>query len=381
MMLSVGTLLLSSMALLSAEPLLPFGVVDTHVHLMLTTNGINYTWTKPTPPSNCPCRPPCSCNMSLPEYHAASSPTAAADYIVFCEVSAEPADWLKESRWVQQMATEQQQQQLQQRGEEEEEEEEASGTMRAPQAALPKIGAIMAHPPPGFGTKPSSAYTASLDTIQKEIPLLRGVRAYLDYGANKKLDPSAPLSKALLLDGLNELGKRGLVVDTFVPEITDARVHAVVSAAEKTTFIVEHFGCGCSVEDFNVTEFKRWEESLHKLAALENIACFQLGGTMAGFGSIEKVNKTVIKPFLQAAVAAFGYDRLCFEANWFFSNWVDSLDGYGEWARILVPMLKENGATAADLKKVFRDNAIKVYNIKEGDEKENAEEDAAVQVE
>lgn len=80
-------------------------------------------------------------------------------------------------------------------------------------------------------------------------------------------------------------------------------------------------------------------------------------------------------PFAKAAVGAFGWDRLCFEANWFFSNWPDTgpgvvgkgeLDGYGEWVRVLVPMLqKELGAGEAELKKVFRTNAKRVYGIKE----------------
>lgn len=36
-----------------------------------TTNGINYSWgvdpSKLSPPQQCPCRPPCFCNMSLVE--------------------------------------------------------------------------------------------------------------------------------------------------------------------------------------------------------------------------------------------------------------------------------------------------------------------------
>jgi hypothetical protein len=53
---------------LAAQPLLPFGVVDTHVHMATTTNGISYAWAHDPstldPPEQCPCRPPCACNMS-----------------------------------------------------------------------------------------------------------------------------------------------------------------------------------------------------------------------------------------------------------------------------------------------------------------------------
>ena len=37
---------------------------------------------------------------------------------------------------------------------------------------------------------------------------------------------------------------------------------------------------------------------------------------MAGFGSVSKVDASKIEPFVRAAVGAFGYSRLCFEANW-----------------------------------------------------------------
>ena len=81
-----------------------FGVVDTHVHLMNTRNNITYTWAKEpsklVPPESCPCRPPCSCNMSFAEYELASA-FAPVDYFVFCEVAAAPEDFLREAKWVQ----------------------------------------------------------------------------------------------------------------------------------------------------------------------------------------------------------------------------------------------------------------------------------------
>lgn len=40
------------------------------------------------------------------------------------------------------------------------------------------------------------------------------------------------------------------------------------------------------------------------------------------------------------------------------------MDGYGTWATLLVPMLKELGATADDLENLFRTNALRAYGIK-----------------
>ena len=55
--------------------------------------------------------------------------------------------------------------------------------------------------------------------------------------------------------------------------------------------------------------------------------------------------------------------RFLIEARHVLIWQVDSLDGYGEWVRMLVPMLKSLGATPEELRQVFRDNARRVYRL------------------
>ena len=128
-MLSAALLATVAGARADSAPLLPYGVVDCHVHMATPTNGITYGWAKDPasldPPEQCPCRPPCACNMTIPEYMVASSAWEVSD-IVFCEVSANQEDWLKEARWVQSLA---------------------DGPFKATKT---RVGAIMAQPPPGF---------------------------------------------------------------------------------------------------------------------------------------------------------------------------------------------------------------------------------------
>jgi hypothetical protein len=61
------------------------------------------------------------------------------------------------------------------------------------------------------------------------------------------------------------------------------------------------------------------------------------------------------------------YDRLCFESNWFFSNWKPSPhwdEGYGTWLALLRQMLVDDvGASDADVRKVLRSNAVRVYGV------------------
>jgi predicted TIM-barrel fold metal-dependent hydrolase len=82
--------------------------------------------------------------MTMPQYLQASDAWHVSD-VVFCEVSADPTDWLKEAKWVQ-------------------------GLADGPTKSSPtKIGAILAQPPPGFGTAPVASYSADLDQLQKEV--------------------------------------------------------------------------------------------------------------------------------------------------------------------------------------------------------------------
>ena len=68
---------------------------------------------------------------------------------------------------------------------------------------------------------------------------------------------------------------------------------------------------------------------------------------------------------MDAAVDAFGYTRLCYEGNWFFDNYGVEVNPshYVEWAGVLQAILGEKGATASDMRKVLRDNAIRIYRI------------------
>ena len=89
---------------------------------------------------------------------------------------------------------------------------------------------------------------------------------------------------------------------------------------------------------------------------------------MAGFHTKQAVDAATIRPFVETVVKAFGWGRLVFEANWFFCNFLPAgpgkgMNGYDAWSTMLVPMLKEMGATPADLERLFRTNALKAYGI------------------
>ena len=215
----------------------------------------------------------------------------------------------------------------------------------------------MAQPPPGFGTSPVSNYSAKLDELQAKVPLVRGVRTALDEHTPAKLA------------ALRELGRRNLVVD-FLSDIVTGIPFQIIRDTPSVKYQIEHLGCGCGVAALyaNQTKYKQWQAAIKQLATLPNIQALQVGGTMAGFKSKDKVDVGTIKPFVQTVVREFGFNRLVFEANWFFCNFLPDgpgkgMDGYGTWATLLVPMLTELGATPEDLEHLFRSNALRAYGI------------------
>ena len=52
-------------------------VIDAHVHMVSSTNGLDYLWAQTpsslSPPRTCPCAPPCMCNWTQTEYSVASA--------------------------------------------------------------------------------------------------------------------------------------------------------------------------------------------------------------------------------------------------------------------------------------------------------------------
>jgi predicted TIM-barrel fold metal-dependent hydrolase len=272
-------------------------VIDAHVHMVSESNGLDYLWATPpqklSPPRACPCAPPCMCNWTQSEYSAASA-SLKPSHVIFCEVDVNTTQWLREAKWAQRYAA----------------------TLLS--SGGPQIGAILAQPPPGFGTQPVGTYTKQLDELQ-QLPLVRGLRPQIPTAMNSSF-----------VEAMQEAGRRGLVIDINhgykapaaqrETEAGDANgvVAAIVAAAPNTTFVIEHLwgapGIGAAAPEAAVVG---WKAGLKALALHPNIRCLQIGGVMAGWGHTAPytVNKTVVIDRIHAGIEAFGYDRVCFGAR------------------------------------------------------------------
>ncbi|WP_031066129.1 amidohydrolase family protein [Streptomyces sp. NRRL WC-3742] len=152
--------------------------------------------------------------------------------------------------------------------------------------------------------------------------------------------------------GLLAVAAAGLAYDLVLkPHQLQA---ATLAAAGLTglTFVLDHLG----KPPIATGEVAPWAEDLHRLAALPNTVC-KLSGlvTEAAPGRWRTED---LKPYADAALDAFGPQRLLFGSDWP----VCTLEaGYQEVLRIADSLT--DGLTAAEKSAVFHDNAVRVYAL------------------
>lgn len=214
----------------------------------------------------------------------------------------------------------------------------------------PAVGAIVAHPPPLFGLAPPNQYKEKMDELQQ-------------YSYVTGLRPSGLNGSALQIDALKDAGKRGLVIDLNMD------VHLAAQIAQQcpeTEFVIEHMG-GANVTGKDSQNFEKWQAGLKAASNLQNVKCIMLGGMMSRWASIGAVNSSAISLYVKEAIREFGYERVCFEGNWFFNNWGPphpNLEMYSTWASMLMAIFKDLQATDKDIQLALRENSLNIYKIK-----------------
>ena len=348
---TMAALTMAAAVTVAVSPLEPLGfaVVDAHVHLINTDNGIDYLWavapSAMRPPRQCPCRPPCLCNWTLADYGATSAASWAVDKVVFCEVDANTTQWLKEATWVQSLAD---------RGVLA---RHRGGGARA--LPPPSVGAIVAQPPPAFGREPVGKYAHQLDKLGG-LSLVTAVRPNL-----AGLLPNATADRRslpLVIAGLQELGRRNLLVDL---NLELGLAERLVAGAPGTRFVVEHLG-GARTTNTSAAALRTWAAALRRLEQHPNVECIQLGGVLSAWGKAGAVDTDAVKGWVKAAIGIFGFGRVCFEGNWFFNNWGAphaNLAVYGLWASLLQDVFADMKATPQQKKAALRDNTIRAYRV------------------
>ena len=204
----------------------------------------------------------------------------------------------------------------------------------------------------GNGDLTSPEFPALLDRHQA-FPIFRGIRQVVNMHANPA---RSYVSRDLMavpqfLEGLRELGRRGLSFDLqLYPHQMDAAA-ALAAAAPDTRIILNHTGMWA---DRDLAGWKQYKAGLRTLAAQPNIVA-----KVSGLGMLDNSWTTEsIRPLVLEAIEAFGPDRAMFASNFP----VDKL--YSDFRTVWRAF--DNiaaGFSETERAGLFRDNARKFYRI------------------
>jgi L-fuconolactonase len=278
-------------------------MVDTHVHLW-DPNRFRYPWLEDRPALNRP--------FLLSDYDRACG-SLPITRMVFMQCEAVPSQGLDEARWVLELAQEE-----------------------------PRLQGIIAWAPLEQG----EASRPWLDELGRN-PLVKGVRRLIQGES----DPEFCLQPDFV-QGVRMLADYGMSFDLCIAHTQLAQTLRMVAQCPEVSFILDHLG----KPDIKGQVWEPWATEMKALSEYPNVVC-KISG-MITEADHEKWTPEDLKPYVDHVIGCFGFDRVLYGGDWP----VVTLAGeYQEWVAALEWSLADYSAD--ERKKLFHDNAVRVYRI------------------
>jgi L-fuconolactonase len=281
-----------------------FPIVDAHVHIY-DPKAIRFDWMASVPKLNRP---------HLPADYTRLTAGVAVDTFVFVEVDAAPGEHLREAEWVTKQA-------------------EHERRLRGMVGSIPLSNGESAH-----GDIKAFA----------DMPLARGVRQLIQGHVD---EPGWCLKDAFVA-GVQLLPKYDLTFDLCIyhPQLKDAT--ELCRRCPDVRFVLDHIG----KPGIKAGLMEPWKTDLAALAKLPNVWCKISGvATEADHAAWSEAQLT---PYIQHAIAAFGYDRVMFGGDWPVSALATT---YQRWVDLVDAVTAK--ASPAERRKLYRDTAIAFYRL------------------
>jgi L-fuconolactonase len=282
--------------------MLSFPVVDTHVHLW-DTHKLNYAWLKRNARLNRP---------YLPEDFSRAIEPIQVEKLVFLQADCDHAQFMDEANWVTGLAGEDS-----------------------------RIQGLVTWAPLEKG----DAARADLERLA-ENKLVKGVR---------RLIQSVTVEFCLQPDfikGVQALAEFGLSFDICIYHIHLANTIKMVEQCPEVSFILDHIG----KPDIKNQIFEPWRAELKTLAEFPNVWC-KLSGLVTE-ADHQAWTRQDLKPYIDHVIDCFGFERVIYGSDWPVETLASDYPGWIEtilWA--------VEGCSEAELKQLFRENAIKFYRL------------------
>jgi predicted TIM-barrel fold metal-dependent hydrolase len=195
------------------------------------------------------------------------------------------------------------------------------------------------------GRPESEDFKSYLDKIAGH-PRLKGIRRVLHT------QPDEVGQGATFINNVARLADYGLSFDVCVLARQLPIAIKLVSKCPGVFFILDH----CGVPEVKEKNFDPWRAHLTEIARFPNVSC-KISGLVA-YADPKKWTAEDLRPFVEHAIASFGWDRVLFGSDWPVCTLSAS---YQQWVKALQEITQ--GAGEAKQRKLFYDNAVRVYRL------------------
>lgn len=132
----------------------------------------------------------------------------------------------------------------------------------------------------------------------------------------------------------------------------------LVAQCPNTPFVVDHCG-NMSVQETDAKKRRVWMDGMKALAARKNTIC-KISGIIA---SAKKDWKAAdLEPNIRFSLETFGPDRVMFAGDWPVCTLTAT---FSQWVGALREICRSLNMTAENQRKLFHDNAVRFYGLKD----------------
>lgn len=280
-----------------------FPIVDSHVHLY-DVKRLSYGWLAGVPKINR--------SYGLADFDKARGPVVV-DKLVFAEVAVDPGLHLDEAKFIQELADKD-----------------------------PRLCGIIAHLPLEKGL----AVEADMIALKK-LRSISGIRRLVETERNPAFCLEADFLAALRL-----LPKYDLSFDICVKHWAMAYALELVKRCPDVSFVLDHIG----KPDIKNGLREPWWGQIRELARYPNVVCKVSGAITEA--DHQKWTAEQVKPYVSHVIESLGFDRVMYGSDWTVSELTHD---YPVWVGIIDEVVA--GASESELRKLYRDTAIRTYRL------------------
>ncbi len=280
-----------------------FPIVDSHVHLY-DVNRLRYSWLTQQPKINR--------TYLMPDFDAARG-SVQVEQIVFLEAWVDPGLHIEEAKFVQELADRDK-----------------------------RLTGMVAHAPVEKG----AAVEEDLEALGR-FATLRGIRRLIEIEVFQSiaLEPG-------FLEGVRRVGKHGLSFDICVRHWGMVFAIELARRCPDVPFVLDHIGKPGIRQGLR----EPWWRQIREIAELPNVVC-KISGVITEADHANWTREQV-KPFIAHAIDCFGFDRVLFGSDWTVAELTHA---YPTWVEIVDEVVA--GCSETELRKLYRDNAIRTYRL------------------